>query len=71
MKRLFIPVLIGLSAMTLLTGCLSIQLGGGTTSRTESITVGQQLIDLQKAKNAGAITDAEYQAQKTKLLNGK
>jgi Short C-terminal domain len=71
MKRLFIPALIGLSAMTLLTGCLSIQLGGGTTSRTESITVGQQLIDLQKAKEAGAITDAEYQAQKAKLLNSK
>ena len=31
-------------------------------------TVGQQLIDLQKAKDAGAITDAEYQAQKAKLL---
>ena len=31
-------------------------------------TVGQQLIDLQKAKDAGAITDTEYQAQKAKLL---
>jgi hypothetical protein len=34
-------------------------------------TVGQQLIDLQKAKDAGAITDAEYQAQKAKLLENK
>jgi hypothetical protein len=31
-------------------------------------TVGQQLIDLQKAKDAGAISDAEYQAEKAKLL---
>ncbi len=34
-------------------------------------TIGQQLIDLQKAKDAGAITDAEYQAQKAKLLGNK
>ena len=34
-------------------------------------TLGQQLIDLQKAKDAGAITDAEYQAQKARLLQGK
>ena len=69
MKKLFIPALIGLSAMTLLTGCLAIQLGGGSTSKPQSPTVGQQLIDLQKARDAGAITDAEYQAQKAELLN--
>ena len=34
-------------------------------------TLGQQLIDLQKAKDSGAITDAEYQAQKAKLLENK
>jgi hypothetical protein len=34
-------------------------------------TIGQQLIDLQKAKDAGAITDAEYQTQKAKLLESK
>lgn len=37
----------------------------------QSPTIGQQLIDLQKAKDAGAITDAEYQAQKAKLLESK
>ena len=31
-------------------------------------TTGQQLIDLQKARDAGAITEAEYQAQKAKLF---
>ena len=31
-------------------------------------TTGQQLIDLQKARDSGAITDSEYQAQKAKLL---
>lgn len=34
-------------------------------------TLGQQLMDLQKAKDSGAITDAEYQAQKAKLLESK
>ena len=34
-------------------------------------TIGQQLVDLQKAKEAGAITEAEYQSQKAKLLGSK
>jgi hypothetical protein len=34
-------------------------------------TLGQQLIDLKKAKDAGAITEAEYETEKAKLLNGK
>jgi hypothetical protein len=34
-------------------------------------TIGQQLIDLQKAKAAGAITEVEYQAQKAKLLGSQ
>ncbi len=34
-------------------------------------TAGQQLIDLKKAKDAGALTDEEYQAQKAKLLGNK
>ena len=71
MKKLFVSVLIGLTATTLLTGCLAIQLGGGTTSHSQNPTVGQQLIDLQHAKDSGAITDAEYQQQKAKLLQNK
>ncbi len=68
MKKLIVPALIGLSALTLLTGCIGLHIGGGSTTRPESATIGQQLIDLQKAKDAGAISDAEYQAQKAKLL---
>jgi len=70
MKKLFAPLLIGLCALTLLTGCLGLQLGNNTT-HTQSPTMGQQLIDLQKAKDAGIITDAEFQAQKAKLLGNK
>lgn len=43
-------------------------MGGGSKNVTMTPTLGQQLIDLQKAKEAGAITDSEYQAEKTKLL---
>jgi len=71
MKKTFVPLLAGLLAMTLLTGCLELHLGGGATSNVQSPTLGQQLIDLQKAKDAGAISDQDYQAQKAKLLNSK
>jgi len=71
MKKLIIPILVGVSALTLLSGCIGLSIGGGTTSKPGTATVGQQLIDLQKAKETGAITDAEYQAQKAKILNEK
>jgi len=71
MKKLIVPLLIGASAMTLLSGCIGLSIGGGTTNKPESATVGQQLIDLQKAKESGAITDAEYQTQKAKILGQK
>ena len=60
--------MIGLVAMTLFTGCLGLSVGGGTTTKPQMATVGQQLVDLQKAKDAGAINEAEFQAQKAKLL---
>lgn len=66
MKKLFFPAAAALSLVLLLNGCIAI--GTGPKSQQTNATLGQQLIDLQNAKNAGAITDAEYQAQKTKLL---
>lgn len=71
MKKTSLSLIAGLCALTLLTGCLSIQLGGGASNKTQPPTIGQQLTDLQKAKDSGAITDAEYQAQKTRLLQNK
>jgi len=84
MKILFIPLLVGLSAMALLTGCLDLHLEGGKKSSstntdehptvgqaTTAPTIGQQLIDLQKAREAGAITDQEYQDEKVRLLETK
>jgi hypothetical protein len=70
MKKLFVSLLAGLFTIMLITGCET-HLGGGSTTRIEQPTIGQQLIDLQRAKEAGAITDAEYQTEKAKLLNSK
>ncbi|MGA2281554.1 MAG: SHOCT domain-containing protein [Verrucomicrobiota bacterium] len=71
MKKLFISASMALTAMLLLTGCLNLQLGGGPKSEALNPTVGQQLIDLQRAKDTGAISAEEYQAQKAKLLGNK
>jgi hypothetical protein len=68
MKKLSALTFIALASATLLTGCV-VALGSGTTTKPQNPTVGQQLIDLQKAKDAGAISDQEYQTQKAKLLS--
>lgn len=71
MKKTIVPVVIGLASATLLSGCLNLQLGGGTTNKPQATTVGQQLIDLQKAKDTGVISEAEYNTQKAKILNSQ
>jgi hypothetical protein len=80
MKHKSIYLFVGLLALTLLTGCV-LNLGGGgktcpqqhpmTGQQMAAPTLGQQLMDLQKAREAGAITDNEYQQQKAKLLESK
>ena len=67
MKKIFKSMLVIVSAMTFLTGC-SWSVGGSPKSAHMAPTTGQQLIDLQRAKDAGAITEPEYQAQKATLL---
>lgn len=45
-----------------------------SSSRTEvlpptvSVSIGQQLIDLKKAKDAGALTDKEYQSRVRRVI---
>lgn len=66
------PVLLAavllLPALLLGNGCIAI---GNRDAQRPNATLGQQLIDLQKARDAGVITDAEYHAQKAKLLENK
>jgi uncharacterized protein YceK len=73
MKKLLITTAVGLSAMLLLSGCIVLSLGGGSknTHEMSKATVGQQLMDLHQAKETGAISEAEYEAQKAKVLREK
>lgn len=55
-----------LSLPLLGSGCVA-AIGNGQSPRSNG-TVGQQLIDLQKAKEVGAMTEQEYQEQRAKVL---
>lgn len=51
-------------AAVVLAGC-----GGNEVVRpTVSVSVGQQLIDLKKARDAGALSQREYESQKALLI---
>lgn len=61
--------LIMIVAGAFLGGCC----GGGTSTKAEttinSTTTGQQLMDLKKAYDSGAITEKEYSRQKELILD--
>ena len=67
MKKMIVPTALALSATLWLSGCVAAI--GNRDAHHGSGTLGQQLIDLQKAKEAGAISEAEYQTQKARLLD--
>jgi hypothetical protein len=56
-------------ALTTLTGCVA-AIGNHEPPRSTA-TLGQQLIDLRRARDSGAMTENEYQAQRTKFLAQK
>ena len=63
--------LLGLLAGTFaLSGCI-FAIGGSEPKPAPAkggTTLGQELVDLQKARDSGAITEAEYETQRGKLL---
>jgi len=63
-----LPALLLLSTLFLLNGCVAI---GNRDAQRPNATLGQQLIDLQKARDSGALSETEYQVQKTHLLHPK
>jgi hypothetical protein len=69
MKRAFLPALMLATGMTLLSGCVWSVGSSGPKTVNMVPTIGQQLIDLQKARDTGAINDAEYQQERQKILN--
>ncbi len=71
MKKMLLAGVLAFSTLLLLTGCVGLSVGGGSKTEARKATLGQQLIDLQKAHDAGAITDEQYQTQKAKLLQNQ
>ena len=66
MKKSTMAVTAAILAAILCEGCVASI--GNRDAQRPGATLGQQLIDLQKAKDSGAITEAEYETQKAKLL---
>ena len=71
MKKSLIAGAAVLCVMVLTSGCLSISVGGGSSSESEKPTTSQQLNDLKKARDSGAITEDQYQTQRAKIIEGK
>jgi hypothetical protein len=60
-----ISVLLVIAVMTSMVSCMAIGTGGKKVDNRP--TLGQELIDLQKAKDEGAISQQEYEELKKKL----
>jgi PBP1b-binding outer membrane lipoprotein LpoB len=67
--RIHLTAALALATALLLNGCVAAI--GNRDAKAGNGTLGQQLVDLKKAKEAGAITDTEYEVQKARLLNQK
>jgi hypothetical protein len=52
-----------------LCGSVLIAPGCGSSTKVESTTVGQELQDLEEARNQGLITEAEYNKQRQAILD--
>jgi len=63
--RKLIGIILIILLMTSLTSCIAVGKSGEEINHQP--TLGQQLIDLQKAKDEGAITAKEYEELKDKL----
>lgn len=61
--------LLALASLLTLSGCIAAI--GNETPPASNATLGQQLIDLQKARDTGVITEAEYQTQRARFLDKK
>jgi hypothetical protein len=54
--------------LALLGGC-GWSVGASSTEQVQKPTVGQQLIDLQKAHSTGALSDAEYAKKRKEVVD--
>ena len=59
-------LVVGVASIVSLMGCWN---GGNSNIRLGDVSLGQQLIDLQRARDADAITRAEFEQAKQALLS--
>ena len=64
--RIRYSLLGALPLLVLLGGCIAVANRQPVPAQP---TLGQQLIDLQKARDSGALAEPEYEAQRAKLLS--
>ena len=71
-RKKIIAVMVAIVLVTSVSGC-GRRARATSTTQTEirSTTTGQELMDLQKAYESGAITEKEYQRQREKILEGE
>lgn len=66
MKLHLILLPAALAATLLASGCA---VGVGNTDGDRRPTTGQELLDLQKARDSGALSPEEFEAQRQRILN--
>jgi len=59
---------VSIAACVLTTGCVSRSRAEVTVTGTTTISKGQELSDLQRALEAGAISQADYEKVRAKIL---
>jgi hypothetical protein len=62
-------IAVTLASLTM-AGCLSFG-GGSDTTTVNQPTMGQQLMDLKRALDSGAISQQEYEAMREAILRGQ
>lgn len=61
-------VAVALAACVVTTGCISRSRADVTVTGTTTVSKGQELTDLQRALDAGAISQADYEKVRAKIL---
>lgn len=68
-SSLLLTLVVTASSLLFLSGC-GVSIGNREPARSNA-TLGQQLIDLQKARDTGVLSESEYQMQRAKFLGEK
>jgi outer membrane murein-binding lipoprotein Lpp len=68
MTREWTVVAVAVAACVVTTGCISRSRADVTVTGTTTVSKGQELTDLQRALEAGAISPADYEKVRAKIL---